>query len=350
MPWRIESIDSFGACSGAWQALNVSVTNTPLLDRLFVASVIEQFSTGKELIATYDVQGAPRAMGILTRVSPFYWQTMQPPNAPIGLWLCDPSLDMEALLSQLVAALSPFCLMVSITQQDPDALPRPQASSRLMTFDYITTARIDFPEAFPVYWQSRSKNFRQNVNRQRNHLKRDQIVPRLEGLSAVADMRRAVADYSQLECAGWKGESNSAVRMDEPQGHFYVKLLSSFAEQGESLIYRYYFGDRLVASDLCICRADTLIILKTAYDEAHQGLSPAHLMRIDAFERLLGQGRVRRVEFFGPLKDWHTRFTDRVRTMYHLNFYRWPILKRAHEWRMSRQQESVAAPGDEDNS
>jgi hypothetical protein len=73
-------------------------------------------------------------------------------------------------------------------------------------------------------------------------------------------------------------------------------------------------------------------------------------MRIDAFERLLGQGRFKRVEFFGPLKDWHTRFTDQVRTMYHINFYRWPILKRLHAWRMSRQQQRAAPAGDEDKS
>jgi hypothetical protein len=28
------------------------------------------------------------------------------------------------------------------------------------------------------------------------------------------------------------------------------------------------------------------------------------------------------VEFYGPLMEWHTRWTDRARDIYHVNFYR----------------------------
>jgi hypothetical protein len=28
--------------------------------------------------------------------------------------------------------------------------------------------------------------------------------------------------------------------------------------------------------------------------------------------------------------EWHTRWTDEIRTMYHLNGYRWPWLGRLH--------------------
>jgi hypothetical protein len=28
--------------------------------------------------------------------------------------------------------------------------------------------------------------------------------------------------------------------------------------------------------------------------------------------------------------EWHTRWTDEIRTMYHLNGYRWPVLGRLH--------------------
>jgi hypothetical protein len=28
--------------------------------------------------------------------------------------------------------------------------------------------------------------------------------------------------------------------------------------------------------------------------------------------------------------EWHLRWTDEVRTMYHVNHYRWPVLRRLH--------------------
>ena len=208
------------------------------------------------------------------------------------------------------------------------------------------TARIDFPESFAAYLQSRSKNFRHNVTRQRNRLKRDNITTRLEFATAPADMAKAVADYSQLECASWKGEINSAVRTDEPQGRFYAALMTNFAARGEGLVYRYFFGDRLVASDLCLRRNGTLIILKTACDETYQGLSTAHLMRLDAFTELLDKQGIRTIEFYGPLKEWHTRLTDEARQMYHVNYYRWQIVKLMHEFRMARQKNAATASSD----
>jgi hypothetical protein len=134
--------------------------------------------------------------------------------------------------------------------------------------------------------------------------------------------------------------------MEDPQGRFYLKMMTDFAARGDAVVYRYLFNDRLVASDLCIRRADMLIILKTACDETIQGLSTAHLMRLDAFAELLDKQGVRRIEFYGPLKEWHTRLTDAARQMYHVNYYRWPITKRLHEFRNARR----ATVGDADHA
>jgi hypothetical protein len=70
-------------------------------------------------------------------------------------------------------------------------------------------------------------------------------------------------------------------------------------------------------------------VLKTAYDESiGNGLSPALLMREEATRAIFGAGRVARIEFYGRVMEWHLRWTDEVRVMYHLNAYRWPWLGR----------------------
>lgn len=333
MSWTIRPLKELPECAEKWQILNGAGTDSPLLDIRFVRDLVSEFAGGKESIATYYEREAPQAICILKRVNAFCWQTLQPPNAPLGLWISNRACEMEDLLRGLARALSPQCGIISVTQQDPDIVPRPRLSSQLATLDYIATASIAVPRSFAEYLQSRSKNFRHNVNRQKNRLKREGISARLEFLREPGDMARAVRDYSDLERASWKGRINSAVRLDEPQGRFYIKAMTSFAELGEALVYRYFFGDRLVASDLCFCRNGTLFILKTAHDETHQGLSPAHLMRLDAFAELFDKGGVRKVEFYGPLKDWHTKLTDDARQMYHVNYYRWPMVKRLHELR-----------------
>lgn len=345
MPWTLQPVSRFAEFASQWQALNCSVSDTPLLDPCFVADILSQFTHGKEVIAIHSEsdQGTPDAMAILGRTNRFSWQTLQSPNAPIGFWVSRSSVDLERLLGTLAARLSAQCGIISLTQQDPDIIAQPQQSPRLSTLDYITTARLDFPHSFAEYMQGRSKNFRHNISRQKNRLGRDGIAARLEILTQPAEMDQAVHDYSRLECASWKAEIDSAVRMDEPQGRFYLKLMSDLAARREGLVYRYFFNDRLVASDLCIRRGDLLIILKTACDETIQGLSTAHLMRMDAFAELVDKHGIRRVEFYGPLKEWHQRLTDKARTMYHLNYYRWPLVKRLHELRMSRRRELLDA-------
>jgi CelD/BcsL family acetyltransferase involved in cellulose biosynthesis len=347
MTWTIKPISELGEFKEHWQRLNSAAADSLLLDFEFVHDIAAEFTTGEESIAIYRDAGAPRAIAILTRSNRFTWQTLQAPNAPIGFWLCEPSSDIETLLRQLAPALSPQCGVVSMTQQDPAILARPRHSAHLSTLDYIETPRLDFPESFAAYLQGRSKNFRHNITRQKNRLKRDNISARLEFFTDAADMAKAVEDYSRLECASWKGAVNSAVRMDEPQGRFYAKLMTNFAARGEGLVYRYFFGDRLVASDLCLRRQGTLIILKTACDETIQGISTAHLMRLDAFAELLDKQGIRAIEFYGPLKEWHTRLTDASRQMYHVNYYRWQIVKFLHELRMARHKGESTANGDD---
>jgi len=45
-------------------------------------------------------------------------------------------------------------------------------------------------------------------------------------------------------------------------------------------------------------------------------------------DKLFDEGRITRVEFYGKAMEWHLRWTSDVRTLYHLNRYRWSGLKR----------------------
>ncbi len=75
---------------------------------------------------------------------------------------------------------------------------------------------------------------------------------------------------------------------------------------------------------------------------------PAFLMREDAFRGLFAAGRIKRIEFFGKLMEWHTRWTDNARTLYHVNYFRWGWLRRAREVasRMARKSDSASPSTD----
>ena len=94
-------------------------------------------------------------------------------------------------------------------------------------------------------------------------------------------------------------------------------------------------GEVVGAIDRLNLRDKTLIILKTTHDENQKGTSPAHLMRHDVIEDAFNTGEIERIEFYGPAQDWHLRWTDDVRVIYHLNYYRSPLVSHLH--RLTRQ-------------
>jgi CelD/BcsL family acetyltransferase involved in cellulose biosynthesis len=329
--WQFIPIERFQEHAVTWRDLNVRSAKTPLLDPRFVLPLIESFGVGDELLGLSGPLERPHAMGIFRRTNRFAWQTFQPANAPLGAWLCEADQSPGDVLASLCGSLPGQSLLVGLTQLDPDIHPRPDSQGRLRTVDYIKTARIEIEGSFDDYWNSRSKNLRHNMKRQTNRLKRDGIDVRFETLSAPQDMCRAVADYGALEQSGWKAEMDTAVRADQAQGQFYKSMLSTFAADGQAAVYRYFYGESLVASDICIEGDDCMIVLKTAHDHSLKGTSPAQLMRFEIFRQAFDSGKIRRIEFYGPVMDWHLRWTEEVRTIYHLNYYRWPWVASLHE-------------------
>jgi len=146
-----------------------------------------------------------------------------------------------------------------------------------------------------------------------------------------------VEDYGRLESSGWKAGKGTAVHAGNAQGRYYRAMLEALAGRNAASVYRYYFNEQLVAMDLCVEDADSIVVLKTSYDESvPSNWSPTLLMREEACRALFDAGRFARLEFYGRVMEWHLRWTDEVRTMYHVNYYRWPGLRRLHALLESR--------------
>lgn len=318
--WRLYPIKEFTSWIEQWDLLNSQTHYTPLLDSDFVIPLIDAFATGNEKIAIYGDNNAPEAMSIIAKSGIGNWSTFQPSQAPIGCWLQKENKTTEFYMQSLRKKLPFPSLCFSITQQDPYILAEPKQSS-LQTVPYIDTARVTLKGSFDEYWAARGKNLRQNLNKQRNRLSREGFETKLVTISKSDDVKVAVEAYGKLESAGWKSEGDTAVSINNIQGKFYIDMLKRFAKKNRGVIYQYWYNNNLVATDLCITGDSAIIILKTTYDETIKLSSPALLMRQDSFRKLFEQKDINRVEFYGKVMEWHTRWSDEVRQMYHLNSY-----------------------------
>jgi CelD/BcsL family acetyltransferase involved in cellulose biosynthesis len=344
MSWNVAPAHQFATQAARWQALHHACGAHVLLDHDFVAPLLAHVGTGRELVAWHEQEGRTTAMALVAPAGRGSWATFQPPQAPVGLWMQLPGQDIERLMQGLMRALPGFPLVFAVTQLDPTLLPRPADTDSLRTLDYIDTARVTIAGSFDGYWNARGKNLRSNLKKQRARLAKDGIEARLVISRDAAEMADAVADYGRLESASWKAACGTAVHAHNEQGRYYRAMLEALCRRGAASVFRYYFGEQLVAMDLCVEDRDSIVVLKTSYDESvPASLSPALLMREEACRRLFDEGRLERIEFYGRVMEWHLRWTEEVRTMYHVNCYRWPGLRRLHTLLESRARFRQAA-------
>ena len=330
MAWTILPFEKFADHAAQWDALVRSRPGTPFLESAFLRPLLEVFGTGSEHLCLLHNNGRLRAAAIMQRGRKAIWQTFQPSQLPLGAWITDGHLDLIAASNSLLRQLPGVTLALGTSQVDPRLQQRPEDTARLRTQDYIATAWVDVDSSFDDYWEARGKNLKQNTRKQRNKLQADGIETRIECITTPELVAKAIADYGQLESAGWKGADGTAITPDNDQGRFYRAMLENYCAQGCGRIYRYWFGDKVVAMDLCIHDDVVLAILKTAYDESYKSVSPSTLMRHDQFQQLFAEQKFRRIEFFGKVMEWHTRWTAQSRTIYHATAYRWAWLKQLH--------------------
>lgn len=338
MTWTIYPLpdaDAFAPHAAAWDALQARVAGLPFLESGFLRPLLRAFGTGAERLALRGDPRAPDAAAIVVKGGSGQWTTFQPSQLPLGAWLSAPGAALEPLAASLLRALPFPALGLGLTQLDSRLHPRAEDGARLRGQDYIDTAWVDLQGDFETYWEARGKNLRQNLRKQQKKLDTAGTVARMDCLTRPEDVAPALADYGRLEASGWKGQEGTAIAPGHPQYEFYLAMLEHFACLGRARIYTYRFDDVVVSMDLCIESGSTLVILKTAYDEAHKAVSPSTLMRQIQFQQLFDAaaagGPLHRIEFYGKVMEWHTRWTETRRPIYHATLYRWswlPALKR----------------------
>lgn len=343
MTWTLHPIARFAEFASQWDELVRSRPGTPFLESAFLQPIVDTFGSGDERLCLHHSNGQLRAAAIMQRARKGMWQTFQPSQLPLGAWVSDGTIDLVSACSELIRQLPGLTLGLGVTQLDSQIQVRPEDGPKVRTQDYIQTAWVNIEGSFEAYWEARGKNLKQNTRKQRNKLQAEGTTTRIECITAAEDVPKAIEDYGLLESAGWKTADGTAIHPDNAQGQFYRRMLENFCRLGRGRIYRYWFGEKVVAMDLCIHDDSAIVILKTTYDESYKAVSPSTLMRQDEFQQLFEEQKFKRIEFYGKVMEWHTRWTENARALYHANIYRHALVLRLLDLRAGMRK-SAAQP------
>jgi CelD/BcsL family acetyltransferase involved in cellulose biosynthesis len=242
--------------------------------------------------------------------------------------------------------LLPLCLSLPMTQVDPLLTPRENDSPQSRHDDYIEAAWVDISGTFDDYRAARGKNLHKNMRKQRNKLLAEGTAVEMRVWRKTADMTAAIARYGSLEEKSWKAQEGTAIRPDNKQGRFYSALFENAAAQGETVVYEYLFDGKTVASNLCLQWGGTLVILKTTYDESIKTYSPAFMLNEELIQALFSERQITRLEYYGRVMEWQTRWTENRRTICPLTTFRNSLIKTIVSAMARWRKSSIAAPHD----
>jgi hypothetical protein len=323
MSWHFYSArDAFDKHREKWDELNKRCVNHILLDSLFVSCLIRHFASDRTFLGVSDDDRKP-GMVILDKVRPGFLQTFQPSQAPLGLIVLGTQEDIVGQIGDIVSCFPGYVLGLAVMQQDPSVTQFATVEhDEVERLDYITTSRLKLNGTFEEYWKTRSHNLVHNLARQRRRFGEQNLRFELVSQRDAACVFDELQIYGRLESSGWKSNDGTAITAENVQGHFYRELLENFCGMGEGVIYRLDMNGTPIASALCVERRGALMVLKITYDENVPRCSPGLLLHEEMLKSLFDQQKVKVIEYYGRYTDWHRKWTDEVRTMYHINFYR----------------------------
>ena len=333
MNWTFQPAQSsFEALRSDWDAINRAQHDHILLDSGFIAPLVRHFGPQDLLLGANSSSDRP-GMALVLKKKPGYWETFQPSQAPLGLFVAGSRSEAAGYFSDVMRSLPGVAVQFSVLQQDPDfsAFPPDLAGPNLEILDYIETGRLTIETGFEEFWATRNSDLRQNLMRRMRRLEKQSQKLELITLTDPAPVAEAIKAYGRIEAQGWKGREGTALTEDNDQAHFYREVLEHFCERGEGYIYQLFLDGRLIGSEIYIARNGMLVGLKTTFDESLREISPGFLMKYLITREVFNQKKMRVIEFYGAVKDWHAKWSTGFRPMYHVNYFRNSWVRKARE-------------------
>lgn len=237
-------------------------------------------------------------------LSTYAWCLPSHEHIPLADIVCVPGLPPGDLFRALLPALAAeggrwdLLELRPLLAESPLAgvagrLPLPAQLRREKTCD-----QIDCSEGFETIRSRFSKNFRSNLNKARNKLKKQGELS-VSSLSLQPKLQPAFEEFLELEASGWKGRdgAGTAIALHPELVRFYQSLID--LTRGNVVVNRLHVDGQLIAAQFCVRDRDTLYILKLAYDESRKRLAPGNMLLERVIRRGAEQGDWRYVNLVG---------------------------------------------------
>ncbi len=142
--------------------------------------------------------------------------------------------------------------------------------------------------------QRLSKNFRRNLRKAHNKLKREKDAM-FESVSDAEGVQKAFEAFLKLEASGWKGKKGTAIACNGSLEGFYRHFLRAFSRTGHFELAFLNINAIMIAGLLIPKVHNTAYLYKIGYDESKRHLSPGILLIEWLLKKYRQEGKIKYV-------------------------------------------------------
>ncbi len=105
-------------------------------------------------------------------------------------------------------------------------------------------------------------------------------------LEENGDLETWIAEFLELEAAGWKGRAGGAINCSKSQREFFAEICEAAHRQGSLRAIGLRINGRPIAQRWCFVSGEGSFAFKTAFDERFSRQSPGVLLQVEQARRL----------------------------------------------------------------
>jgi CelD/BcsL family acetyltransferase involved in cellulose biosynthesis len=199
-----------------------------------------------------------------------------------------------------------------------DAIPTLAAAEGCPSGVWLSVASpyLRLCTSWDQYFDSLPTKHRGNL---RNRLKRlkGRGPVELEAITSDEKLDAALEAGLELEAAGWKGKSRTAISCDPDTARFYSTLARRATERGWILLNFLCVGSKRIAFDYCLSYKNKIHRLKSGYDPSYARYSPSNLLCCLVLRNAFEQG-IKEHDFLGASENWKLKWTRQTKPHYWL--------------------------------
>ncbi len=324
LAWNLGEKGAFKNGLEQWGKLHAAHGLPVLTNAVSLKIALAHFGKGDERFAYGSLNGELVSMTVLQSVSKGKYRLFQPEQVPLSFYNGPTTRDIMLDLRALLDSLPIWALALAINVLDERVFSFQSSYLACRIVPKFQTAFIDLSETLAEYVASLSPRFLHDLRRRTRKAEAEVGALSFTLARAPGEMPALVDLYGDMESAGWKSQTGTAVVREGYQAKFYSEWLTALAKEGHAAVFSLNIGDKPAAMRLCAFDKSALYILKVSHNESLKVYGPGALHMNQLIQQIYAQDGLlpKRIEYYGKLAESQKQWMTGSRPIQHATAYR----------------------------